>query len=152
MHRDVKPSNLIIEPRGADDFVWLADFGLARAYQGSSLSGLTTTGSIGGTLPFMAPEQITDYRNVTPAADQYSAAATLYYLLTREYTYNFPSDIASKLLMVLQEPPRPIQLRRPDIPAKLSAAIHKALARPPAQRFADVSHFRKALQLCMRNA
>jgi pSer/pThr/pTyr-binding forkhead associated (FHA) protein len=150
VHRDVKPSNLIIEPRGMDDFVWLADFGLARAYQGSTLSGLTTTGSIGGTLPFMAPEQITDYRNVSPAADQYSAAATLYYLLTREYTYDFPSDIASKLLMVLQEPPRLIQLRCPEIPAKLSAIIHKGLARLPAQRFADVAHFRKALQLCMQ--
>jgi pSer/pThr/pTyr-binding forkhead associated (FHA) protein len=143
VHRDVKPSNLIIEPRGADDFVWLADFGLARAYQGSTLSGLTTTGSIGGTLPFMAPEQITDYRNVTPAADQYSAAATLYYLLTREYTYDFPSDIASKLLMVLQEPPRMIQHRCPEIPVKLSAIIHKGLARLPAHRFADVAHFRK---------
>ena len=152
VHRDVKPSNLLIEQRASDDFVWLADFGLARTYHASTLSGLTTTGSIGGTLPYMAPEQITDYRNVTPAADQYSAAATLYYLLTRSYIYDFPSDIASKLLMVLQEPPRPIQLRCPDIPAKLSAVIHKALARLPAQRFADVSHFRKALQLCLRKA
>ncbi len=152
VHRDVKPSNLLIEQRASDDFVWLADFGLARTYHASTLSGLTTTGSIGGTLPYMAPEQITNYRNVTPAADQYSAAATLYYLLTRSYIYDFPVDIASKLLMVLQEPPRPIELRRPDIPEKLSAIIHKGLARLPAQRFADVSHFRKALQLCMRNA
>ncbi len=151
VHRDVKPSNLLIEQRASGDFVWLADFGLARAYQASKISGLTTTGNIGGTLPYMAPEQITNYRDVTPAADQYSAAATLYYLLTRSYPYDFPSDIASKLLMVLHESPRPVQLRCPDIPAKLSAVIHKALARLPAQRFADVSHFRKALQLCIRN-
>jgi len=149
VHRDVKPANLIIDPRPSGDFVCLTDFGLARTYQGSVLSGLTTTGNIGGTLPYMAPEQITDFRNVTPAADQYSAAATLYHMLTGSYTYDFPTDIASKLLMVLQEPPRPIEQRCPKIPARLSAVIHKALARLPVNRFGDVAHFRTALQLAL---
>jgi len=146
VHRDVKPSNLLIEQRSSGDFVWLADFGLARTYQASMLSGLTTTGSIGGTLPFMAPEQITNYRNVTPAADQYSAAATLYNLLTRSYPYDFPNDVVRQLLMVLQEPPRLIQKCRPELPNKLAAAIHKGLARLPAERFADVGAFRAALR------
>ncbi|MBC8113414.1 MAG: protein kinase [Candidatus Saccharimonas sp.] len=150
VHRDVKPSNLLIEARADGDFVWLADFGLARAYQASKLSGLTTTGNIGGTLPYMAPEQITHYRDVTPAADQYSAAATLYHLLTRKFPYDFPKEIARQLLMVLQEPPRPIQEHRAELSDKLAAVIHKGLARIPAERFADAEAFRIALLGCSR--
>ena len=150
VHRDVKPSNLLIETRAACDFVWLADFGLARAYQASKLSGLTTTGNIGGTLPYMAPEQITHYRDVTPAADQYSAAATLYHLLTRRHPYDFPKEVAKQLLMVLQESPRPIQEHRSELSDKLAVVIHKGLARIPAERFADVEAFRIALSSCSR--
>ncbi len=149
VHRDVKPSNLLIEERAAGDFVWLADFGLARAYQASKLSGLTTTGNIGGTLPYMAPEQITNYRDVTPAADQYSAAATLYHLLTKRHPYDFPPQVARQLLMVLQEPPRPIQEHRAELSGKLAAVIHKALARIPAERFTDVESFHATLQRCL---
>ena len=150
VHRDVKPSNLLIETRPSDDFVWLADFGLARAYQASKLSGLTTTGNIGGTLPFMAPEQITNYRDVTPAADQYSAAATLYHLLTKRHTYDFPKEVAKQLLLVLQESPKPIQQHRADLPDTLAAIIHKGLARIPTERFVDVEAFRIALLNCLR--
>ena len=149
VHRDVKPSNLLIEARPTGDFVWLADFGLARAYQASKLSGLTTTGNIGGTLPYMAPEQITHYRDVTPAADQYSAAATLYHLLTRHHPYDFPKAVAKQLLMVLQESPRPIQEHRAELSDKLAAIIHKALARSPADRFTDVESFRAVLRRCL---
>lgn len=150
VHRDVKPSNLLIETRSNGDFVWLADFGLARAYQASKLSGLTTTGNIGGTLPFMAPEQITNYRDVTPAADQYSAAATLYHLLTKRHTYDFPKEVAKQLLLVLQEPPKPIQQHRADLPDTLAAIIHRGLARIPAERFVDVEAFRGALLSYLR--
>ena len=148
VHRDVKPSNLLIEARPAGDFVWLADFGLARAYQASKLSGLTTTGNIGGTLPYMAPEQITHYRDVTPAADQYSAAATLYHLLTKRHPYDFPKEVARQLLMVLQESPRPIQEHRAELSDKLAAVIEKALSRQPSGRFADVTAFQAALAAC----
>lgn len=149
VHRDVKPGNILIESRSGRDHVWLADFGLARAYQSSKLSGLTTTGNIGGTLPFMAPEQITNFRDVTPAADQYSAAATLFHLLTKRHTYNFPKDVARQILMVLQEPPQPITELRGDISVKLAEVIHKGLARLPSERFADVDIFREALQNCV---
>ena len=148
VHRDVKPSNLLIEARPAGDFVWLADFGLAREYQASKLSGLTTTGNIGGTLPYMAPEQITHYREVTPAADQYSAAATLYHLLTRRHPYDFPKEVAKQLLMVLQEPPRPIREHRAELSGTLAAVIEKALSRLPSSRFADVTAFQAALAAC----
>ena len=56
--------------------VKVADFGLARVYEASPLSGLTLSGSAGGTPPFMPPEQVRDLRSVQPPADQYAAAGT----------------------------------------------------------------------------
>ncbi|MBC7967108.1 MAG: hypothetical protein H7Z17_14435 [Fuerstia sp.] len=94
----------------------------------------------------MPPEQITDYRNVDPSADQYSAAASLYYLLTGHNVYNFSRDIARQLLMILQDKPVPIESRRSDLPALLVSVIHKALSRAPRERFSDVTAFQQALR------
>jgi serine/threonine-protein kinase len=89
VHRDIKPSNILVEEKGSKKNVRLADFGLARVYQSSQLSGLTMQGEIGGTFAFMAPEQATHFREARPAADQYSAGATLYNLLTGQHLANF---------------------------------------------------------------
>jgi eukaryotic-like serine/threonine-protein kinase len=145
VHRDIKPSNLLIRTDGPADFVYLSDFGLARTYQASKLSGLTMTGAIGGTTAFMAPEQITAFRESKPAVDQYAAAASLYFLLTKQYVYEMPKELSKQLLMILQDDPVPITQHRADLPAALVAAIHRALAREPADRFPDVAAFRQAL-------
>ena len=88
VHRDLKPSNLLVSQAEEQDTIKIADFGLAHTYQASQLSGLTMTGSSGGTPSFMPPEQVTDFRSVKPAADQYGAAATLYHLLTNRPLYD----------------------------------------------------------------
>ena len=90
VHRDIKPANLLVTPRNGDEVVRLADFGLARVYQASQLSGLTMTGDRGGTPAFISPEQITRFRECKPPVDQYAAGATLYYLLTGQFVYDFP--------------------------------------------------------------
>ena len=82
VHLDVKPSNMLVTQDGGRDVVRLSDFGLARIYLSSRMSGLSTGDEFGGTAPFMAPEQINDLRATKPSADQYSAAATLYNFLT----------------------------------------------------------------------
>jgi serine/threonine-protein kinase len=146
VHRDIKPANLLIEEKGEEEIVKVSDFGLARVYQESQLSGLTVTGDWSGTVGFMPPEQITQFRNTQPATDQYAAAATLYTLLTNELIYNFPPQLARQLTMVLNEEPVPITSRRSDIPKGLAKAIGRALARDPAKRFPDVRTFAKALQ------
>jgi serine/threonine-protein kinase len=145
VHRDIKPSNLLLTKGEHGGEVKLADFGLARVYQASQLSGLTMTGDVGGSAGFMPPEQITSYREAKPAADQYAAAATLYNLLTGKHVYDMPREIHKQFAQILNEPPVPILTRRSDLPPALAEVVHKALAREPEQRFADVAEFRRAL-------
>jgi serine/threonine-protein kinase len=148
VHRDIKPANLLISTVNGRENLSVTDFGLARTYQSSSISGLTVTGQIGGTTPFMAPEQIIQFRDVKPTADQYAVAATLYNLLTKSYVFDFPRTISEQLLMVLQSTPIRIEQRRPDIPAPLAEVIHRGLSRLPEQRFPDLNAFREALSKC----
>ena len=91
VHLDVKPSNMLVTREGGRDVVRLSDFGLARIYLTSKMSGLSTNDECGGTAPFMAPEQINDFCGTKPPADQYSAAAALYNLLTDRFIYDFPT-------------------------------------------------------------
>jgi eukaryotic-like serine/threonine-protein kinase len=146
VHRDLKPANLLVTSGAKHRTLKLADFGLARVYQASQLSGLTLSGDVGGTIAFLPPEQITSYRDAKPAADQYGASATLYYLLTGEVVYDFKATKLPALAVVLQHDPVPIRKRRPDLPEELATVIHKALAREPGDRYPDVKAFREALR------
>jgi serine/threonine-protein kinase len=146
IHRDVKPANLLLGREKGKRVVKLADFGLARCYEASGMSGRTLHGEIGGTPAFMAPEQVTHYRDVLPVSDQYSIAATLYFLLTGKYPLNFASDPKEQLVQIATEPRVPIRSLRPSIPAGLAVVIHKGMANEPEDRYADVLEFREALK------
>jgi serine/threonine protein kinase len=147
VHRDIKPNNVLLTT-GTDgrSIVKLSDFGLARTYQASQISGLTVTGASGGTPAYMSPEQVRHFRDVKPAADQYSAAATIYFLLTGRTIFDTATEYVSVMLQVLEGKLTPIQVRRPAIPEALARAIHKALMPLPDDRFADVYEFSKALK------
>jgi len=143
VHRDVKPSNLLVEAGG--EAVRLADFGLARTYEASRLSGLTLTGTAGGTPAFMPPEQVLDMRTVGPAADQYATAATLYKLMTGEDIYPPCATIEALFKRILNDDPVKVRERRPEWPAGLSAALQRAMHRRPEGRWSDAAAFRKEL-------
>jgi eukaryotic-like serine/threonine-protein kinase len=145
VHRDIKPANMLVAEAGGREVVKLADFGLARVYHASELSGLTLGGELGGTLAYMAPEQITNYREAQPPVDQYAAGATLYRLLTCELLYDFPKDFNTQIAMVLNEAPVPLRSRRRGLPDALARVVHRSLERDPARRFADVRALRAAL-------
>jgi eukaryotic-like serine/threonine-protein kinase len=146
VHRDVKPGNVLIgrTPSGGR-VAKLADFGLARVHDDANLSGLTMQGDVGGTPAFIAPEQISHYRDVSPQADQYAAAATLYTLLTNRFIFDLPREVTGQLIHIMTEKPIPIRDRRPDVPEGLAEVIHRALEREPDERFPDVLKFRSAL-------
>jgi serine/threonine-protein kinase len=145
VHRDIKPGNLLVKREDGRDRALLADFGLARAYQASRLSGLTMTDDLRGTPAFMAPEQITNFREAKPATDLYSAGATLYNLLTGRHILDFPKRQELKLLMILENDPVPIRSRRPEVSEALAAVVHRALAKDPADRHPDARAMRAAL-------
>jgi serine/threonine-protein kinase len=145
VHRDIKPANLMVTRADGRELVKLADFGLARVYQASELSGLTMMGDMGGTLAFMAPEQITHFREAKPAADLYASAATLYNLITDKFVHDLPKPAEQRLLMILTDEAVRIQSRRRDIPDALSDIIHRSLAKDPELRFADAKSMRMAL-------
>ena len=146
VHRDIKPANILLHRQEGRVHVKLADFGLARMYQETSASGLTMTGEFGGTLPYMPPEQITDFRNAAPTVDQFSTAASVYRLLTGHLIYELPEDTSGRIVTVLEGKPFPIQKRRSDLPGGLGIVIHKALSKNPADRYPSVAEFRDALK------
>jgi serine/threonine protein kinase len=145
VHRDIKPGNLLVTQEDNSETVRVADFGLARTYQDSQLSGLTVEGAPGGTPAYMPPEQILRFRDAQPSADQYSAAATLYNLLTKEHVHGRCESVHELFAKILGSDPVPIQSHRPDLPVPLAQAIHRALAREPTARFKDVRAFRQVL-------
>jgi serine/threonine-protein kinase len=146
VHRDIKPENILIAQAAEGLTVKISDFGLAKSFRGVGLSGLTFSGEMRGTVPFMPPEQMLDFKTVTPLADLYATAATLYYLLTCQYIYDEPSGGGDLIRMLLEEPPVPIRDRRPQVPKALATVIEKCLARDPKARFPDATSMRRALK------
>ncbi|MFO0864592.1 MAG: FHA domain-containing serine/threonine-protein kinase [Gemmataceae bacterium] len=143
VHRDVKPGNVLISD---GDFLRLADFGLARTYQESSFSGLTLSGTAAGSPSFMAPEQITDFRSVKPPCDQFSAAATLYYMLAGIPPFGSGVPQAELFRRILGGAFTPLDQHRPDVPKALCEAIHRGLHREPDRRFPNMKAFRVGLE------
>lgn len=134
VHRDVKPSHLLVTPAGV---VKLIDLSITRpkAAAGDAPSApLTETGVFLGTPDFTAPEQTQDARRAGPRADLYSLGATLYYLLTGQVP--FPGGTpGEKLSRHRLEKPLPLQGLRPDVPPSLAAVVYHLMAKRPEDRY-----------------
>jgi hypothetical protein len=139
VHRDVKPSNVLCGPGPALD-VRLCDFGLARA---SELSGLTTANAVLGTPEYMAPEVITD-GHADPRSDVYSLGVVLYEAATGKLPFHGDSPYQLMRQHVDVEAPRAGALAL-DLPPAVDAAIARALAKDPLDRFATAEDFERAL-------
>jgi pSer/pThr/pTyr-binding forkhead associated (FHA) protein len=142
VHRDLKPDNLLLAEDGT---ARIADFGLAKSFQQSGLSGMTATGAIAGTFFFMPKEQLTSFRTVRPVSDVWSMAATLYHLLTGCYARDFP-PAADPLAVVLRGGCVPLGHRDPSVPAALAAVIDRALEDEPERRYPTAREFVSALR------
>jgi eukaryotic-like serine/threonine-protein kinase len=135
IHRDIKPANLMITDSGS---VKIMDFGIARAHGSQRL---TRDGSIVGTLPYMAPEQLRGEPG-DERSDLYSLAIVLYEMLAGHVPFAAATDYA---LMQAQIHDRPPRLRLPDLCAEAQSALLQALAKKPEHRFGSVQAFSDAV-------
>ncbi len=87
-----------------------------------------------------------DFKAVQPIGDLYSTAATLYYLISGQFIYDQVAEGGDLIRMLLEEPPVPIQQRRPEVPAALAEVLGKGLARDPADRFQTAAELRLAIR------
>lgn len=161
MHRDLKPSNILlagdlakpatestvdlqeVATRGptADQAHWskqikITDFGLAK--QSGQGDALTRTGAVVGTPGYMAPEQATGRKDITPVADVYSLGAILYELLTGRPPFR-ASHPVDTLLMVLEQEPIPPRTLNPAVPRDLELVCLKCLQKPAELRYGSAA-------------
>jgi serine/threonine-protein kinase len=139
VHRDVKPSNIMI---GHDDRVKLLDFGLALPALGHEF---TRTGMILGSLPYMAPEQVLG-KQLDARSDVYAVGVTLYQLLTGDLPFKGGSEYEIASAHLKSVPVDPVAIN-PGIPGRLSKVVLKALAKPPGDRFQTAKEFLESLNL-----
>ncbi len=142
VHRDIKPANILIAREGGEPSAFLTDFGLVRnvgqPYRPRTLQGLTQDHTLLGTPAYMAPEQIDDAHSVSQHADVWSLGCVLY-----ELVCGAPPFCQAKRLDLFQQIHsgvyKPLQQRRPGIPARFVRTVERCLQRDPNQRPADAA-------------
>ena len=166
VHRDLKPGNVLLSrlPKEGFGAAKITDYGLAKSFEdaGNSIFDLTREGEAAGSLMFMPPEQMLNYRFVRPPADVYAAGATLYFLLTSQFTVDYPGSgpgagqtgdagqMRNPVEALIEDPPIPILSRRPDLPRSLAAVVDTAVQKELSQRYDSASVFRQELLAAAR--
>ncbi|MFJ7211623.1 protein kinase [Amycolatopsis sp. NPDC098790] len=143
VHRDVKPSNVLVT---SADFVYLVDFGIARSMtaEGTSITG---TGNVIGTLDYMAPERFGD-APITGLVDVYALACVFFECLTGRRP--FPAEGAAAQMGAHLNAPPPVPSReRPGVPPALDAVVARGMAKNPADRYPTARAFAEAVRTAL---
>jgi serine/threonine-protein kinase len=144
IHRDVKPSNLLLDKQGR---VRVADFGVASA---AGLDSLTQTGTVIGTAGYLSPEQAQG-RPTTPASDRYALAVVAYELLAGSRPFENDNATAEAAAHV-HAPVPPLSARVPTVPPEVDRVFARGLEKDPAERFPSCSAFVRALREAFEDA
>src|SRR5437764_318596 len=140
VHRDIKPENILIESGHAV----VADFGIAKAVAAAGATTLTGVGMAIGTPAYMSPEQAAGGGDVDGRSDLYSLACVLYEMLAGQPPFS-GATTETLVRQHIMSPPPPVTQFRPAVPASVSDALMRALAKAPADRFNPVGQFSAAL-------
>ena len=140
VHRDIKPENILL----ADGRALVADFGIARAITAAGSERLTETGIALGTPAYMSPEQATEDGDVDGRSDVYALGCVVYEMLAGTPPFTGPTAQAI-LARHAVDPVAPIRTVRDTVAEGIEAAVLKALAKVPADRFPSAAAFAHAL-------
>ena len=140
IHRDIKPENILLQ----DGHALVADFGIALAVQSAGGARMTQTGLSLGTPQYMSPERAMGERTVDARSDIYALGAVTYEMLTGDAPFT-GSSVQAIMARVLTEKPQSIRTVRDTVPPAVEAAVLRALAKLPADRFASTTEFVAAL-------
>ncbi|NHC22424.1 protein kinase [Nocardioides sp. IC4_145] len=135
VHRDIKPANLLVTP---DRTVKITDFGIARAADGI---GMTQTGQVMGTPQYLSPEQARG-NSATPASDVYALGVVAFEMLAGHRPFQADSPVATALAHLND----PVPDLPGSVPADLASVVRRAMAKDPAERYADASALAAALR------
>jgi eukaryotic-like serine/threonine-protein kinase len=141
IHRDIKPENILLQ----DGTALVTDFGIALAVSQAGGKRMTETGLSLGTPYYMSPEQATGDRQIDARSDIYALGAVLYEMLSGDPPHT-GSTAQAIIAAVVTEEPRDIATRRPRLAPHVAEAVHRALEKLPADRFASAAEFAKALE------
>lgn len=147
IHRDIKDQNILVTGAAPNFIAKLTDFGLAKSFTQSGMSGVTMAGESAGTIAYMPPEQIRNFRDVKPQSDIYAVGMTAYSLLTGEIALNLArkSSMAETIKAIFEHPNIPLGQRAPSLPPGVCEIIDRALNKDPTQRWQSAGAMRNAL-------
>lgn len=147
VHRDIKEQNILVEGSFPNYVSKLTDFGLAKSFKQSGMSGVTMVGDVAGTVAYMPPEQIRDFKDVKPPADIYAAGMTAYALLTGTHALDISpgAGIAETVKAIFEKPLVPVFIRNMEVPPPIANVIEKALEKDPINRWRTAGEMRQAL-------
>lgn len=147
IHRDFKDQNILVAGQSKNLVAKLTDFGLAKSFTHSGMSGVTMAGEMAGTLAYMPPEQLRNFRDVKPQSDIYAVGMTAYSLLTGSLALDLSKNgsVNDTIRAIFEQPAVPLRQRAPHIPQAVGEIIDRALAKDPAQRWQTAGAMRNAL-------
>ena len=147
VHRDIKEQNILVDGNYPQFVSKLTDFGLSKSYKQTGMSGVTMVGDVAGTIAYMPPEQVRDFKEVRPPADIYGIGMTAYSLLTGAHALDISPNagISETVKAIFEKPIIPISRRVAEVPLKVSAVIETALAKQVELRWRTSGEMREAL-------
>lgn len=147
VHRDIKEQNILVQGNYPNSVAKLTDFGLSKSFKETGMSGVTMVGDVAGTIAYMPPEQVRDFKDVKPPSDIYAIGMTAYSLLTGAHALDIApkAGIAETVKAIFEKPIIPIRNRIPDVPPHVAAVIETALAKQVESRWRTAGAMREAL-------